>query len=110
MATETLSEAEKMRLVPGLYFGTEPAGRYARITGTGIDVWQIIDAYKREQCDRSALAEAFHWLSEEQIDAALKYYALFPEEIDAHRPRRAVYARMDHRHFPLKPGEPLPRP
>jgi uncharacterized protein (DUF433 family) len=83
MATETLSAAEKRRLVPGISSGTEPAGRYAKITGTGIDVWQMIDAYKREQCDRSALAEAFPWLSEDQIDAALRYYALFPEEIDA---------------------------
>jgi len=83
MATETLSEAEKMRLVPGIYFGTEPAGRYAKIEDTGIDVWQIIDAYKRERCDLSALTDVFHWLSESQLDAAVKYYALFPEEIDA---------------------------
>ena len=111
MATEMLSEAEKMRLVPGIYFGTEPAGRYAKITGTGIDVWQIIDAYKREQCDRSALAEAFHWLSEDQLDAALRYYALFPEEIDARIALEELYTpEWIAAHFPLKPGEPLPRP
>ncbi len=83
MATETPSEAEKMRLVPGIYFGTEPAGRYAKIAGTGIDVWQIIDAYKRMDCNIARLRTAFHWLNESQLDAALKYYTLFLDEIDA---------------------------
>ena len=111
MATEMLSEAEKLRLVPGIYFGTEPAGRYAKVAGTGIDVWQIIDAYKREQCDRAALAEVFHWLSESQLDAAVKYYTLFPEEIDARIALEELYTpEWIAAHFPLKPGEPLPIP
>lgn len=81
MATETLSEAGKMRLVPGIYFGEQP--RRAKITGTGLDVWEIINAWRF--CDGSLerLRDYFDWLSDEQLRTAVRYYELFPEEVDA---------------------------
>lgn len=81
MATETLSEAEKMRRVPGIYFATEPLGRVAKVEGTGIEVWLIASAYRRG--GRSVVDAAYHFLTPEQRQAALDYYALFSEEIDA---------------------------
>ena len=83
MATETLSEAEKARLVPGIYFADEPAGRVAKVPGTGLGGWEIIDGLRSEEGDVEALRLGFHWLSAEQIDAALTYARLFPAEIEA---------------------------
>ncbi len=80
MATETLSEAEKMRRVPGIYFATEPLGRVAKVEGTGIEVWLIALAYR--QGGRATVDAAYHFLTPEQRQAALDYYARFPEEID----------------------------
>ena len=82
MTTETVSEAERLRRVPGIWFGDEPAGRVAKVVGTGIDVWQIIGVLQDEGGDEALLAEAFHWLSPTQLRAALAYYVAFPEDID----------------------------
>lgn len=77
------SEAEKQRRMPGIVFANGPAGRRARIAGTGIEVFQIVKTYRAVGEDREKLAEVYHWLAREQLDAALAYAAAFPEEIDA---------------------------
>lgn len=77
-----LSEAVKMRRCPGIVFADGPMGRRARIVGTGLDVWEIIATYKTVDRDPSRLREAYHWLSDAQIRAALGYFAAYPEEID----------------------------
>jgi uncharacterized protein (DUF433 family) len=82
MATETLSEAEKMRRVPGIVFADGPVGRRARVAGTGLDVWEIINEYRICGHDRAAVAEVFETLSLEQLQAAYDYYEAFPKEID----------------------------
>jgi uncharacterized protein (DUF433 family) len=91
MTARRVSEAEKQRQVPGLIFVDGPAGRRARIDGSGLDVWEVISAYKRMGCDRTRLEAAFDWMTAEQMDAALRYYALFPDEIDR---RLALEASM----------------
>ncbi len=60
-----------------------PKGRRARIAGTGLDVWEIIVGYKSVGWDAVALRQAFDWLDDRQIEAALSYYASFPAEIDS---------------------------
>jgi hypothetical protein len=35
-----------MRQCPGIHFADEPAGREAKVTGTGLGVWEAIDIYK----------------------------------------------------------------
>lgn len=46
MAAETLTEAEKMARVPGIYYMDGATGRRACIVGTGLDVWELISIYK----------------------------------------------------------------
>lgn len=102
MATETVSEAERLRRVPGIYFADEPAGRVAKVAGTGIDVWQIIGAYQDEGGDAALLAEAFHWLTPAQLRAALDYYAAFPEEIDLRLAEEALITpEWLYAHYPF---------
>jgi uncharacterized protein (DUF433 family) len=81
MAGELLAEAAKMRRCPGIVFGEGPAGRRARIEGTGIDVWEVVASYLALGEDERRLRKAYHWLSERQLLAALGYYRAFPEEI-----------------------------
>lgn len=90
VAAELLTEAVKMQRVPGIVFADGPTGRRARVEGTGIDVWEVITEYRvtGESWDR--LREAYHWLSENQLRAALSYYAAYPDEINE-RLRREEY-------------------
>lgn len=82
MTTKPLSEAEKMARVPGIIFADGPCGRRARIAGTGLEVFEIIEGYLSMERDERRLRRAFHWLTPEQLQAALDYYAVFPDEID----------------------------
>jgi uncharacterized protein (DUF433 family) len=79
---ELLDEALRMRQSPGIYFADEPAGRVAKVAGTGLAVWEVIRDYLAERRDESRLREALPHLTPAQIEAALLYYRAWPEEID----------------------------
>ena len=78
---ELLGEALRMRECPGIYFSDEPAGREAKIGGTGLGVWEVIQDYVAVGRDERPLKKSFHWLSEAQIKAALLYYKKYPREV-----------------------------
>jgi uncharacterized protein (DUF433 family) len=82
VANELLAEAVKMRRCPGVVFADGPSGRRARIAGTGLDVWEVMATYKSLDRDLDRLRQAYHWLSDAHLRAALGYYAAYPEEID----------------------------
>lgn len=81
LTSELIAEAVKMRKCPGIIFVDGPAGRRARIEGTGIDVWELISAYEELHQDFAALKEAFHWLADRQLLAAIGYAKTCPDEI-----------------------------
>jgi uncharacterized protein (DUF433 family) len=83
VATSLLREAVRMRRVPGIIFMDGPAGRRATIAGTGLDVWEVVATYKSLEEDYERLKASYEWLSDRQLSAALGYYELYPEEIDA---------------------------
>jgi uncharacterized protein (DUF433 family) len=83
VARDLLVEAVKMKNCPGIIFADGPTGRRARVSGTGIEVWEIVATFKGMSEKYGALKKAYHWLSEAQLRSALSYYALYPEEIDA---------------------------
>ncbi len=74
-------EALRMRLFPGIAFRGVDWERRAWVIGTALDVWQIVDAY-RDIGSIERMAEGGS-ANERQIQLALDYYELFPEEIDA---------------------------
>jgi uncharacterized protein (DUF433 family) len=82
LARDLLMEAIKMRKCPGISFADGPVGRRARIAGSGIDVWEVIAAFRGLKEDYKKLKKAYHWLNEQQVRSALSYYALHPKEID----------------------------
>jgi uncharacterized protein (DUF433 family) len=82
MVAKPLSEAEKMRRVPGISFMDGPAGRRAHVDGTGLDVWEVIQTYLEVDRDVTRLKRAIDWLTPGQLQTALAFYAQFPDEID----------------------------
>ena len=77
MTVELLTEAIKMRRCPGIAFADGPAGRRARLAATGLDVWEVIATYRSLDGDPARLRQAYPWLSEAQLRAALGYYLRF---------------------------------
>jgi uncharacterized protein (DUF433 family) len=80
LAQELIEEGIRMRECPGIYFASEPAGRTAKIAGTGLGVWEVLRDYVGDK-DTERLRQAFGHLSQSQITAALMYYGRYPEEI-----------------------------
>ena len=106
-AKDLLVEAIKMRRCPGIVFVDGPSGRRARIAGSGIDVWELIAAFKGFSEDYDQLKKTYHWLNEQQIRAALSFYALYPGEIDDSISRNETLDQQEIlRRFPFlaKPG------
>ncbi|CAN5902219.1 MAG: DUF433 domain-containing protein [Gemmatimonadota bacterium] len=79
---DLLSEAVRMRRVPGIIFVDSRTGRHPVIAGTGLDVWEVIATWKTLGREDEKLREAYDWLTEPQLRAALNYYAVYPQEID----------------------------
>lgn len=82
IVNEMLSEAVKMRRIPGIVFADSPTGRTVLIAGTGIEVFEVVRSYREMGESWEDLKSDFHWLSDFQLRAALAYAEAYPEEID----------------------------
>ena len=82
VAQDLIDEALRLRTCPGIYFADEPAGREAKISGTGLGIWEVVRDYLEAERDERALRRLFPQLSAAQIQACLLYYSRYPEEID----------------------------
>src|SRR5215207_2669197 len=80
LVAEMVTEAIKMRRVPGIVFADGATGRRARIGGTGIEVFEVIDRYELVGGDRVRLHELFDWLDSHQLNMAIDYYEAYPDE------------------------------
>jgi uncharacterized protein (DUF433 family) len=93
LTNELLDEAIRQRRAPGIMFVDGASGRRAVLAGTGLDVWEIIQAWQDAGEDLARTHEAYSWLTELQIRAALGYYLLYPEEIDRRLAREEAWTR-----------------
>lgn len=63
-----------------------PTDHRARIHGTGIEPWLVAMTYETANCDWSVVREAFEWLTEDQLEAAMAFAranpAMIRERID----------------------------
>lgn len=80
IAQELLEEAIRMRECPGIYFATEPAGRTAKVAGTGLAVWEVLRDFVDDE-DAERFNAAFPRLSQAQRTAAVMYYRRYPDEV-----------------------------
>lgn len=91
---DLIDEALRMRECPGIYFADEPAGREAKVAGTGLGVWEVIRDYLAARRDERALRKSFPRLSGAQVKACLLYYSKYPQEIDAAIKESAALTRQ----------------
>lgn len=82
-ANQLLEEAVRARRCPGVVFTSGPSGRRATIAGTGLDVWELVATDRAQGKDERRLKKAYHWLTDAQLQAALAYADLYPDEIEA---------------------------
>ena len=90
---DLIDEALRMRECPGIYFADEPAGREAKVSGTGLAVWEIIRDYLAAGKNEQAVRKAFPQLSGAQVKACLLYYGKYPQEIEAAIEENAALTR-----------------
>ncbi len=83
VAQDLIEEALRMRACPGIYFADEPAGREAKVAGTGLGVWEVIRDYLAEEGNAEKVKEALPQVGDAELKAALLYYKKYPQEIDA---------------------------
>ena len=81
VAQQLLEEAIRTRECPGVYFADEPGGRTAKITGTGLGVWEVIRDYLAIGEREDRLQEIFPYLTRTQIGAARNYFLRYRDEI-----------------------------
>lgn len=83
-AERLIDEGLRMEDHPGIVFRDGPAGRRAALA-VGPDVWQVVQTLKETGLGgEQAIAATAEWgnLSHAQVNAALRYYVDFPEEVD----------------------------
>jgi len=90
---DLIEEALRMRGCPGIYFADEPAGREAKVAGTGLAVWEVIRDYLAAGKDEKVLRKALPRLSGGQVKACLIYYSKYPQEIEAAIEENAALTR-----------------
>ena len=93
VVNDRLREADKMRRIPGIVFADIPSGgRVARVAGTGLEVFEIVQAHRSVENSWPRLKESFAWLSDNQLRAAIAYAEAYPEEIEEHIRRDEQWA------------------
>ena len=93
IAKDLLTEAIKMRHCPGIIIAEGVTGRRARIAGTGLEVREIISTFKGVHQDFKRLKKAYHWLTEQQLRAAMGYYRTYRDEIDLQIKRNESWSK-----------------
>jgi uncharacterized protein (DUF433 family) len=78
---ELADEALRCRRFPGIAFRDTPPWRRAWVIGTGLDVWEIVQALQDFGSVKRMAAEGE--IEERHIRLAQAYYAAYEEEIDA---------------------------
>jgi uncharacterized protein (DUF433 family) len=108
VAAELLDEAIRMRRAPGILFVDGATGRRAVIAGTNLDVWDVAATWSATGRNFEELKQNYPWLSEVQLRAALGYYQLYPDEIDARIEREEAWTpERVRREYPFaKPNDP----
>jgi uncharacterized protein (DUF433 family) len=81
LAQRYVEEGLRMDEHPLIRFVDGPAGRRARLVGTGSDVWEVIAAVKENDGDVAATADYLQ-LALGLVQGAVAYYAAFTDEID----------------------------
>jgi uncharacterized protein (DUF433 family) len=81
LAQRYVEEGLRMDDHPLVRFFDGPAGRRARLVGTGLDVWEVIAVVRDNHADIDAAADYLE-ISAGLVQAAVTYYGAYTVEID----------------------------
>lgn len=81
LAQRYVEEGLRMDDHPLVRFADGPAGRRAKVVGTGADVWEVVAAVRDNDGDVREAAEYLE-MPMGLVQAAVTYYGAYPEEID----------------------------
>lgn len=98
-------EAARIRRFPGIAFRGDDASRRAWVIGTGLDVWQIIEALEQTG-GTDELARSTD-LNERQIRLAIAYRDHYPDEITRAIADNAIPLDELRELYPPVPVEPV---
>lgn len=82
VAERLLEEALRMVEHPGIVFRNGPAGRRPGLAGSGLDVWEVVEVLAGNEWSIPVAAECLA-VSENLVTTTMRYYAAYPDEIDA---------------------------
>lgn len=77
-------EGLRMRRFPGIGFTGPEHDRRAYLSGTGLEVWEVVELYRDYGEEGRELMLEAHPVTERQLRVALAYHREYPEEIDRH--------------------------
>jgi uncharacterized protein (DUF433 family) len=80
---------------PLIVFRDGAAGRRTAILGTRLDVWQVVDTL-RASSNSIADTAAYFAIPEPWVQAAVRYYAAYPDEVDRFAERVKAAAEREH--------------
>ena len=81
LAQRYVEEGLRMDDHPLVRFVDGPAGRRAKLVGTGADVWEVIATVRDNDADVREAADYLQ-MSPGLVQAAVTYYGAYPQEID----------------------------
>ncbi len=98
LAARLIEEGLRTERHPLITFRQGAAGRRPALLGTRLDVWQVVDIVG-ENDDSVAQAAEYLVQPEIKIQAALRYYAEYRDEVDAWAQRMREAAAREERAF-----------
>jgi len=97
IAEQLLEEGLRLVEHPGIVFTDGAQGeRRATLAGSRLDVWMVVETIRANGNSVEAAA-GYHGVPRAWIDAAARYYAAFPDEIDAEIGRSRAFAEREIR-------------
>lgn len=97
IAEQLLEEGLRLVEHPGIVFTSGTQGeRRATLAGSRLDVWMVVEAIRANGNSLEVAAE-YHGIPVAWIETAARYYAAFPDEIDAEIRHARTFAERELR-------------
>lgn len=81
LAERYIEEGMRVDEHPGIYFRDGGSGRRPAVLGTRLDVAQVVETLRQNENSIAKTAEYLD-ISAAQVEAAVRYYAAYREEVD----------------------------
>jgi uncharacterized protein (DUF433 family) len=95
LAERLIEEGLRREHHPLIVFRDGAGGRRAAILGTRLDVWQVIDTLRGSSNSVRDTAAYFE-IPEVSVQAAVRYYAAYPDEVERFAERANATAEREH--------------